>query len=49
MKAVVLACGDGLGLRPLTEFTNASLLPVADKPLLVHALEALALAATMRW
>jgi mannose-1-phosphate guanylyltransferase / phosphomannomutase len=44
MKAVVLACGDGTGLRPLTESTNASLLPVADKPLLVHALEALALA-----
>jgi NDP-sugar pyrophosphorylase family protein len=44
MKAVVLACGDETGLRPLTEFTNPSLLPVADKPLLVHALEALALA-----
>ena len=44
MKAVVLACGDGSELRPLTEFTNASLLPVADKPLLVHGLEALALA-----
>jgi NDP-sugar pyrophosphorylase family protein len=44
MKSVVLACGDGSGLRPLTEITNASLLPVADKPLLAHALEALALA-----
>ena len=44
MKVVVLACGDGSALPPLTEFTNASLLPVADKPLLVHALEALALA-----
>ena len=44
MKSVVLACGGGPGLRPLTEFTTASLLPVADKALLVHALEALAMA-----
>jgi mannose-1-phosphate guanylyltransferase / phosphomannomutase len=44
MKSVVLACDEGPGLGPLTEFTAASLLPVADKPLLVHALEALAMA-----
>jgi len=44
MKVVVLACGDRSALAPLTEFTNPALLPVADKPLLVHALEDLALA-----
>jgi NDP-sugar pyrophosphorylase family protein len=44
MKSVVLASGDGSGLRPLTEFTTASLLPVVDKPLLVHTLEAMAMA-----
>lgn len=44
MKSVVLASSDASGLRPLTEFTSGSLLPVADKPLLVHALEAMAMA-----
>jgi mannose-1-phosphate guanylyltransferase / phosphomannomutase len=44
MKTVLLATGGAPGLWPLTEYTAAGLLPVADKPLLVHAVESLAIA-----
>jgi mannose-1-phosphate guanylyltransferase / phosphomannomutase len=44
MKTVLLATGGAPGLWPLTERTAAGLLPVADKPLLVHAIESLAMA-----
>jgi mannose-1-phosphate guanylyltransferase / phosphomannomutase len=44
MKVVLLAIGGAPELLPLTEFTAAALLPIADKPLLVHAVESLAMA-----
>ena len=42
MKAVVLAAGRGERLWPLTEDIPKPLLPIANKPLLVRTLEALA-------
>jgi NDP-sugar pyrophosphorylase family protein len=39
MKAVVLAGGPGLRLRPLTLDRPAALLPVANRPLIAHLLE----------
>jgi NDP-sugar pyrophosphorylase family protein len=44
MKTVLLATGGARELWPLTELTAAALLPIADKPLLVHAVESLAMA-----
>jgi mannose-1-phosphate guanylyltransferase / phosphomannomutase len=44
MKVVLLAIGGAPELSPLTELTAAALLPIADKPLLVHAVESLAMA-----
>ncbi|WP_435102486.1 sugar phosphate nucleotidyltransferase [Halarchaeum sp. P4] len=41
MKAVVLAAGEGRRLRPLTETRPKVMLPVANKPLLEHVVEAL--------
>jgi mannose-1-phosphate guanylyltransferase / phosphomannomutase len=44
MKTVLLATGGASQLSPLTEYTAGTLLPVADKPLLIHAVESLAMA-----
>ena len=40
-QAVVLACGDGRRLYPLTKDCSAPLLPVLNKPLLHYQLELL--------
>jgi len=39
MKAVILAAGDGLRLRPLTETRPKAMLPVAGRPLLRNLIE----------
>jgi mannose-1-phosphate guanylyltransferase / phosphomannomutase len=44
MKTVLLATGERSELWPLTESTACSLLPVADKALVIHTLESLAIA-----
>ena len=44
MHAVLFADRPGAALAPLTDDTCAALLPVADTPLLVHAIEAVAAA-----
>jgi len=41
MKAVVLAAGEGRRLRPFTETMPKVMLPVANKPILEHVLNAL--------
>ena len=41
MKAVILAAGKGTRLLPLTENTHKGLLPIGDKPLLEHTIDAL--------
>ncbi len=41
MKGVLICGGLGTWLRPLTEITNKSLLPVYDKPLLLYPLQTL--------
>ena len=41
MKGVVLAGGTGSRLHPLTRITNKHLLPVFDRPMVSHAIEAL--------
>jgi glucose-1-phosphate thymidylyltransferase len=41
MKGVLICGGTGSRLRPLTEVTNKSLLPVYDKPLIHYPLELL--------
>jgi NDP-sugar pyrophosphorylase family protein len=48
MQAVLLACGDGARLYPLTEECPPALLPVLNKPLLQYQLEALAKAGFSR-
>lgn len=40
MKAIVLAAGEGTRLRPLTRTRPKPMLPIANKPLLEHVLEA---------
>ena len=37
----MLAGGEGKRLRPLTAVTNKHLLPVFDKPMILHPIEAL--------
>ncbi len=41
MKGVILAGGTGSRLHPLTRITNKHLLPVFDRPMVSHAIEAL--------
>ncbi len=41
MKGVLICGGTGSRLRPLTDVTNKSLLPVYDKPLLLYPLQVL--------
>ena len=41
MKAVVLAAGEGVRLRPFTHFAPKVMIPVANKPILEHVLESL--------
>lgn len=41
MKGVLICGGSGSRLRPLTEITNKSLLPVYDKPLITYPLQQL--------
>lgn len=41
MKGVLICGGSGTRLRPLTEITNKSLLPVYDKPLINYPLQIL--------
>ncbi len=39
MKGILICGGSGTRLRPLTEITNKSLLPVYDKPLVLYPLQ----------
>jgi glucose-1-phosphate thymidylyltransferase len=41
MKGVLICGGTGTRLKPLTEITNKSLLPVYDKPLVLYPLQVL--------
>ena len=40
MQAVVLAAGEGTRMRPLTDSTPKPMLPVADRPLVAHTVDA---------
>ena len=41
MKGVVLACGTGTRLLPLTKITNKHLLPIYDRPMVYYPIQAL--------
>ena len=41
MKGILICGGTGSRLKPLTDITNKSLLPVYDKPLLLYPLQVL--------
>src|SRR5437588_5003671 len=41
VKGIVLAGGLGKRLHPLTRITNKHLLPIADRPMISYAIEAL--------
>lgn len=41
MKGVLICGGSGIRLKPLTDITNKSLLPVYDKPLILYPLQVL--------
>lgn len=41
MKGIILAGGTGSRLHPLTKVTNKHLLPVGDKPMILHSIEKL--------
>src|SRR3954451_905314 len=41
MKGVILAGGSGTRLHPLTRITNKHLLPIHDRPMVAHAVQAL--------
>ena len=41
MKGVLICGGSGTRLKPLTDITNKSLLPVYDKPLIEYPLAVL--------
>jgi len=42
MRAVVLVCGFGTRLRPLTEHIPKPLLPVGQRPIIEHVVRSLA-------
>lgn len=44
MKAVILAAGEGTRLKPLTDLRPKPMIPVANRPLLEHVVEAVAAA-----
>ena len=42
LKAVILAAGEGIRLRPLTDNRPKQLIPVAGRPILEHQIRSLA-------